>query len=84
MDKSPLTHKMNSLLSNWQYICLAYVMSALVAGPIFMKEAALAMPFYSAQVFIVFFSTVLVLMGFGVDRILDEMENPQKSEEARR
>lgn len=76
IHKSPSLNpfKMNTLLKNWQFICLAYALSALVAAPIYMKEAALAWPFYSAQLFIVVMTSFLVLMGVGLDRLLDEVE----------
>ena len=65
---------MNSLLKNWYFICLTYVLSALVAAPIYMKDTALALPFYSAQLFIVGMTGVLILMGIGLERLLDELD----------
>ena len=71
---------MNSLLKNWQFVCLAYVASALVAAPIYMKDVELALPFYGAQLFIVGMTSFLILMCLGLERLLDEAEGKRPHE----
>jgi hypothetical protein len=65
---------MNAILKNWQFVCLAYVACALVAAPIYMKDIELALPFYSAQCFIVIVTALFILMGLGLERLLEELE----------
>jgi predicted permease len=69
---------MNTLIKNWQFACLAYVLCALAAAPIYMKDVELALPFYSAQCFIVIMTCALTFMFLGLERILDELDGFQQ------
>lgn len=69
---------MNTLIKNWQFACLSYVLCALVAAPIYMKDIELALPFYSAQCFIVIMTCALTFMFLGLERILDELDRNER------
>lgn len=67
---------MNSLLKNWPMSLLTYVAAVVVAAPIFMKHIELALPFYSAQLFIAAVTAVMSLVFIGLERIMDDLEGP--------
>lgn len=68
---------MNSLLKNWPMSLFAYLATTLVAAPIFMKDIELALPFYSAQLFIAVVTAVMSLVFIGLERIMDDLEGPR-------
>ena len=67
---------MNSLLKNWHLSLFAYLATTAVAAPIFMKDIQLALPFYSAQLFIAVVTAVMSLVFIGLERIMDDLEGP--------
>jgi predicted permease len=68
--------RMNTLLKNWHMCLYAYLAAAAVAAPIFMKDIELALPFYSAQLFIVVVTAAMSLVFIGLERIVDDLEGP--------
>lgn len=68
---------MNVLQKSWQMICFSYAAATIIAAPFFMQSTDMALPFYSAQIFIVFFTAFMSLVFLGLDRLMDEIEGPR-------